>query len=95
MKKSLLKMDAEFRQYWKNYVLQSSLAAFAVFIVLYFLSMQYAVIIASLGATAFIVFADDISVGGWRVHFYHGRYRHGASARLGNRPGSGDDRNNA
>lgn len=57
MKKSLLKMDAEFRQHWKNYVLQSVLATIVVFIVLYFLSMQHAVIIASLGATSFIVFA--------------------------------------
>lgn len=56
MKKILIKIDAEFRQHWKSYVLQSMLATVAVFIALYFLSMQHAVIIASLGATAFIVF---------------------------------------
>lgn len=55
-------MDAEFRQHWKNYVLQSILAAVALFIVLYFLSMQHAVIIASLGATAFIVFAMPANI---------------------------------
>ena len=57
MKNILIKIDAEFRQHWKSYVLQSMLATVAVFIALYFLSMQHAVIIASLGATAFIVFA--------------------------------------
>jgi len=57
LKNILIKIDAEFRQHWKSYVLQSMLATVAVFIALYFLSMQHAVIIASLGATAFIVFA--------------------------------------
>lgn len=56
-------MDREFRLYWKHYVLQSILATLSVFIVLYFLSRQEAVIIASIGATAFIVFAmpDNIT----------------------------------
>jgi CBS-domain-containing membrane protein len=49
-------MAEEFRLYWKHYVLQSILATCSVFIVLYFLSLQEAVIIASIGATAFIVF---------------------------------------
>lgn len=62
LKKSLLKMDAEFRRHWKSYVLQSMLATIALFIVLYFLSMQHAVIIASLGATAFIVFAMPANI---------------------------------
>jgi len=62
MKKSFKKIDREFRQHWKNYVLQSILATFAVFIVLYFLSLQHAVIIASLGATAFIIFAMPDSI---------------------------------
>jgi CBS-domain-containing membrane protein len=57
LRKSLIKIDKEFRSYWKNYVLQSLLATLSVFIVLYFLSLQHAVIIASIGATAFIVFA--------------------------------------
>lgn len=44
-------------------MLQSMLATLSVFIVLYFLSRQEAVIIASIGATAFIVFAmpDNIT----------------------------------
>jgi CBS-domain-containing membrane protein len=62
MKKSLVKIDREFRQHWKNYVMQSILATLSVFIVLYFLSLQHAVIIASIGATAFIVFAMPDSI---------------------------------
>ncbi len=62
MKKSFKKIDREFRQHWKNYVLQSILATFAVFIVLYFLSLQHAVIIASIGATTFIIFAMPDSI---------------------------------
>jgi len=62
MKKSFKKIDREFRQHWKNYVLQSILATLAVFIVLYFLSLQHVVIIASLGATAFIIFAMPDSI---------------------------------
>jgi CBS-domain-containing membrane protein len=62
MKKSFIKIDKEFRQHWKNYVMQSILAACSVFIVLYFLSLQHAVVIASIGATAFIVFAMPDSI---------------------------------
>ena len=62
MRKSFKKMVDEFRQHWKNYVMQSLLATMSVFIVLYFLSLQHAVIIASIGATAFIVFAMPDSV---------------------------------
>jgi CBS-domain-containing membrane protein len=57
MKKSIHKMFEEFRLFWKHYVLQSLFATLSVFIVLYFLSLQQAVIVASIGATAFIVFA--------------------------------------
>jgi CBS-domain-containing membrane protein len=62
MRKSIKKIDREFRQHWKNYVMQSILATLSVFIVLYFLSLQHAVIIASIGATAFIVFAMPDSI---------------------------------
>lgn len=62
MKNSLIKMDREFRLYWKHYVIQSLLATGAIFIVIYFLSMQHAVIIASLGATTFIVFAQPDNI---------------------------------
>lgn len=42
--------------------MQSLLAAISVFIVLYFLSLQHAVVIASIGATAFIIFAMPDSI---------------------------------
>ncbi len=57
MKRSIRKMIDEFEQHWRNYVFQSLFATLAVFVVLYFLTLQNAVIIASLGASAFIVFA--------------------------------------
>jgi CBS-domain-containing membrane protein len=41
---------------WKNYFYQSFLATVVVFIVLLLLNMEHAVVIASIGATAFIVF---------------------------------------
>jgi CBS-domain-containing membrane protein len=62
MRKSLIKIDKEFRQHWKNYVMQSILATLSVFIVLYFLSLKHVVIIASIGATAFIIFAMPDSI---------------------------------
>ena len=46
-----------FRAYWKNYVFQSLLATVSIFLVLTILDMDEAVLIASLGATAFVVFA--------------------------------------
>jgi CBS-domain-containing membrane protein len=45
------------RKYWKNYVFQSLLATVSIFLVLIILDMDEAVLIASLGATAFVVFA--------------------------------------
>lgn len=57
MEKTIEKMIEDFRLYWKNYVFQSLFAAFTTFIVLLVLGLQQAVIIASIGATAFIVFA--------------------------------------
>ena len=61
-------------------MLQSILATLSVFIVLYFLSIQHAVIIASIGATAFIVFAmpDSVTaqarnvIGGQLVGLFYG-----------------------
>ena len=57
MTRSVTKMLEELRRYWKNYVFQCLLATFVVFIVLLALSLKNAVIIASIGATAFIIFA--------------------------------------
>lgn len=50
-------MIEELRLFWKNYVFQSFFATLAMFIVLLFLNLQHVVIIASIGATTFIVFA--------------------------------------
>ncbi|MDO8636964.1 MAG: HPP family protein [Dehalococcoidia bacterium] len=45
------------RAHWKKYALQSFLAALFLFPLLFLLTLQYAVIIASIGASTFIVFA--------------------------------------
>lgn len=45
-----------FPELWKHYLYQSFLATLVVFIILLELSLQNAVVIASIGATAFIVF---------------------------------------
>ena len=58
----MCKLDKNFRTLWKNYVLQSFLATLAMSIVLIFLSIERAVIVASIGATSFIVFAMPRSV---------------------------------
>ncbi len=50
-------MLKEFSMHWKNYVLQCMLATATVWIVLMLLQLRNAVIIASIGATAFIIFA--------------------------------------
>jgi CBS-domain-containing membrane protein len=47
---------ARFPELWKNYIYQSFLATVVVFLVLLLLTMENAVVIASIGATAFIVF---------------------------------------
>lgn len=57
MGRSLKNMLNEFRSYWKYFVFQSLLAAASVYLVLMILNPDEAVIIASLGATAFVVFA--------------------------------------
>ena len=45
-----------FPELWKNYLYQSFLATVVVFLVLLLLTMENVVVIASIGATAFIVF---------------------------------------
>jgi CBS-domain-containing membrane protein len=47
----------ELKKYWKNYLFQSLLAGLSVFILLVVLHMQNIVVVASIGSTAFIVFA--------------------------------------
>ena len=62
MTRSFRRMVEEFRRYWKNYVAQSMLAGCVVLAVLMSLSEGYMVIIASIGSTAFIVFATPASL---------------------------------
>jgi len=57
MNKWVTKVVEEFKLFWKRYLLQSFFATLTIFVVLLFLSLQHAVIIASIGATAFIIFA--------------------------------------
>ena len=51
-----VRIYSEFGRLWKNYIYQSFLAAIVVFVVLLLLTVEHAVVIASIGATAFIVF---------------------------------------
>jgi len=51
------KVAIKFRTLWKYYIYQSLLAAAVMLIVFLILTENYPVIIASIGATAFIVFA--------------------------------------
>ena len=57
MKKSIASITKELKLYWKHYVFQSLAASLSIFIILLFLTIQDAVIVASIGATTFIVFA--------------------------------------
>lgn len=58
MKRSSIKIDTEFRTFWKRYVFQCLLATIVIFIILSSLIIHNdTVIIASLGATTFIIFA--------------------------------------
>jgi CBS-domain-containing membrane protein len=63
MAKLIAKMTQELKLYWKNYLFQGLLAASSVFALLIVLHLQNVVVVASIGATAFIVFAmpDDIT----------------------------------
>lgn len=56
MKRSIKKMAEELRLYWRNYIGQSVLATVALFAVFLVLKGEWAVILSSIGATAFIVF---------------------------------------
>lgn len=62
MKKSLAKTIQELRLHWKNYLFQSLAASLSIYIVLLILTTHEAVIVASIGATTFIVFAMPDSV---------------------------------
>jgi len=62
MKKYLRKISGEFKVHAKNYILQCLLATITVFIVLYILTLENVIIVASMGSTAFVVFALPKSV---------------------------------
>ncbi len=53
----LLRIRRRFKSLWKNYIYQSLFATLVVAIVILALTVQNAVVIASIGATAFIIFA--------------------------------------
>jgi len=52
-----VRLDEKFSVHWRQYVLQSLGAAVVVFLVLLLLDIEHVVVIASLGSSAFIVFA--------------------------------------
>jgi len=74
-----MKIDPQFPTHWKQYLIQSSYAAITVFFITIILSNN-PVVIASIGATAFIVFAMPNNVaaepkriiGGHLVGFFVG-----------------------
>ena len=55
-------MIIEFKIYWKNYVYQSLAATIATMIILLALSLEHAVVVASIAASVFIIFAMPNSV---------------------------------
>ena len=73
MKRSIAKKLKELRLYWKNYVFQSLFATLVIFAVLLGLRFQEVVIIASIGSTAFIVFAMPNSVAAKPVNIIGGQ----------------------
>jgi hypothetical protein len=80
-----LPIDKKLSLHWRQYVLQSLYATMAVFLVLLLLHMQRAVIIASIGASAFIVFAMPQSITAKRRNLVGG---HVIAGRLGVWPGA-------
>jgi len=62
VRRNLQQMRNEFRKQWKAYTIQSVLATIILAGVFAFLTRQYAVIVASIGASSFIVFAMPKSI---------------------------------
>jgi CBS-domain-containing membrane protein len=62
MNRTLQEMLEEYRSYWKHYVFQSVFATLSIFIILLAVYAQNAVVSASIGSTAFIVFTMPKSV---------------------------------
>ncbi len=61
-RRTLNQMIIEFKMYWKNYVFQSVAATIATMIILLVLSLENAVVVASIAASIFIIFAMPNSV---------------------------------
>lgn len=57
LRKRWARIYREFGALWKNYLFQSLLAALVTLVVFWLLSAEQAIIVASIGSTAFIVFS--------------------------------------
>ncbi|MCK5147964.1 HPP family protein [bacterium] len=62
VKRNYIQMRDEFLMHWKAYVFQSMFATIVMFLVLLFLTLQNAVVAASVGSSAFVVFAMPDSI---------------------------------
>lgn len=62
MRRSFRQIRIELKAHWRNYLFQSLLATITLFVILLFLSLENAVVTASIGATAFIVFTMPSSI---------------------------------
>jgi CBS-domain-containing membrane protein len=62
MGKHLAQSIREFREHWRNYFIQSLMAALVMFGILFVLSLKDVVVMASIGSTAFIVFTMPASI---------------------------------
>ena len=62
MRHSITGMITEFRKDWKHYVFQSLFATLVMSLVLIFLTLENVVVVASIGSTAFVIFALPKSI---------------------------------
>lgn len=70
--KSETTITGKFKELWKYYLLQSFLAAFALFILVLVLGRDKMVIVSAMGATSFIVFAMPKAVSAQTKHVIGG-----------------------
>ena len=73
MKRTIAEKAEQLKLFWKNYVFQSLFATLVIFAVLLVLRFQQVVIIASIGSTAFIVFAMPNSIAARPVNIIGGQ----------------------
>ena len=73
MKRSVTRKIDELRSHWINYVFQCLFATLVIFVVLLGLGFKQVVIIASIGSTAFLVFAMPNSVAARPVNIIGGQ----------------------